>query len=172
MAGQRELCIPSRAKTLKLQHQNHQEGYLKHRCLHLPQSFWCDVFGVEPPNVPFSQVPHWCPCCCSGDHTPRTIGLLAILLFHRLGNWGSMEQNDCSKPQSKLKLARNSGRLPRWCSGKESGCRAGEARDTGLISGLGRSSGGGNCNPCQCSFLENSMDRKAWWATVHGVTKN
>ena len=83
-----------------------------------------------------------------------------------------MEQNDCSKPQSKLKLARNSGRLPRWCSGKESGCRAGEARDTGLISGLGRSSGGGNCNPCQCSFLENSMDRKAWWATVHGVAKS
>ena len=71
----------------------------------------------------FLQLPHQCPCCCSGDHSLRTIGLLAILLFHSLGNWGSMKQNDCSRPQSKLKWARNSGRLPRWYSGKESDCQ-------------------------------------------------
>ena len=41
----------------------------------------------------------------------------------------------------------------------------------GLISGLGRSPGGGNGNPFQCSSLNNPMDRGAWWATVHGVTK-
>ena len=48
---------------------------------------------------------------------------------------------------------------------------AGDARDVGLISELGRSPGGGNGNPLQDSCLENSMDRGAWWATVHEVTK-
>ena len=33
-------------------------------------------------------------------------------------------------------------------------------------------SGEGNGNPLQCSCLENPMDRGAWWAAVHGVTKN
>ena len=41
------------------------------------------------------------------------------------------------------------------------------AGDTGLITGLGRSPGGGNGNPLQYTGLENSMDRGAWWATVH-----
>ena len=49
---------------------------------------------------------------------------------------------------------------------------AGDAGDKGLIPGLGSSPGGGNGNPLQYSCLENSMDRGAWWATVHGVTKN
>ena len=40
-----------------------------------------------------------------------------------------------------------------------------------LIPGLGRSPGGGHGNPLLYSCLENSMDRAAWWATVHGVTK-
>ena len=42
---------------------------------------------------------------------------------------------------------------------------AGEARDAGVILGLGRSPGEGNGNPLQYSCLENSMDREAWWAT-------
>ena len=46
------------------------------------------------------------------------------------------------------------------------------ARDKGLIPGLGRSPGKGNGNPCQYSCLENSMERGAWLATVHGVTKS
>ena len=40
-----------------------------------------------------------------------------------------------------------------------------------LIPGSGRSPGEGNGNPLQCSCLGNSMNRGAWWATVHGVTK-
>ena len=43
--------------------------------------------------------------------------------------------------------------------------------ETGSIPGLGRSPGG-NGNPLQYSCLENPMDRGAWWATVHGVTKS
>ena len=45
------------------------------------------------------------------------------------------------------------------------------AGDVGLIPGLGRSPGEGNGNPLQYSCLGNTVDRGAWWATVHGVTK-
>ena len=46
------------------------------------------------------------------------------------------------------------------------------AGDLGLVPGLGWPPGGGNSNPPQCFGLENSMDREAWWATAHGVTKS
>ena len=46
-----------------------------------------------------------------------------------------------------------------------------KAGDVGSISGSGRSSGEGNGNPLQYSFLENSMNRGAWQAAVHGVAK-
>ena len=62
--------------------------------------------------------------------------------------------------------------LPQWLSGKESAYNAGEAVDSGLIPGSGRSPGGGNGNPLQYSCLGNSMDRGAWWATVPGVTQS
>ena len=45
------------------------------------------------------------------------------------------------------------------------------AGNRGLIPGLGRSPGEGYGNPLQYSCLENPMDRGAWWATVHEVTK-
>ena len=47
-----------------------------------------------------------------------------------------------------------------------------DVRDVGPISGSERSPGEGNGNPLQFSSLENPMDRGAWQATVHGVTKN
>ena len=49
---------------------------------------------------------------------------------------------------------------------------AGDARDADLIPGLGRSPGGVNGNPFQYSCLEKSMDRGAWWATVHGAAES
>ena len=48
----------------------------------------------------------------------------------------------------------------------------GDLRDTGLIPGLRRSPGGGYGNPLQYPCLENPMDKEAWWAVVHGVTKS
>ena len=48
----------------------------------------------------------------------------------------------------------------------------GELRDMGSIPRTRRSPGGGHGNPLQYSCLENAMDRGAWSATVHGVTKS
>ena len=59
--------------------------------------------------------------------------------------------------------------FPGGSEGKESACNA---EDLGLIPGSGRSPGEGNGNPFQYSCLENSMDRGAWQAIVHGVTKS
>ena len=56
--------------------------------------------------------------------------------------------------------------------GSEVKASASNVGDPGSISGSGRSLGEGNGNPLQYSFLENPMDREAWWATVHGVTKS
>ena len=57
--------------------------------------------------------------------------------------------------------------FPGGSNGKESACSMG---DLGLSPGLGRSPGEGNGYPLQYSGLENSMDRGAWQATVHGVS--
>ena len=57
-------------------------------------------------------------------------------------------------------------------SSKESTCNAGDTGDLGLIIGSGRSPGTGNGNPLQYSCLENTMDRGAWWAVIHRVTKS
>ena len=53
---------------------------------------------------------------------------------------------------------------------RNSSASAGDVRDTGLIPGSRRSPGGGHGNPLQYSFLEDPMDRGAWWARVHRVT--
>ena len=59
--------------------------------------------------------------------------------------------------------------FPGSSAGKESACNLG---DLGSKPGWGRSPVRGHGNPLQYSCLENSMDRGAWWATVHGVTKS
>ena len=56
--------------------------------------------------------------------------------------------------------------FPGGLNGKESACNAG---DLGSISRYLRV---GNGNPLQYSCLQNSKDRGAWWATVHGVTNS
>ena len=49
---------------------------------------------------------------------------------------------------------------------------AGDIRVVGSVPGSGRSLGGGHGHPLQYSCLENPMDRGAWQAIVHGVTKS
>ena len=58
--------------------------------------------------------------------------------------------------------------FPHSSVGKSSACDVG---DPGSIPGSERSPGGGNGNPFQYSCLENPMDRGAWQATVHGITR-
>ena len=59
--------------------------------------------------------------------------------------------------------------FPGGSDGKESTCNA---EDPGLIPGSGISPGEGNGNPLLYSWLENPMDRGAWWATVFEVAKS
>ena len=59
--------------------------------------------------------------------------------------------------------------FPDDSDGKESDCSVG---DLGLILGSGRCPGEGNGYPLQSTCLENSLDRGAWGATVHGVIKS
>ena len=59
--------------------------------------------------------------------------------------------------------------FPGGSNGKESDCNAG---DLSSIPGCGRSLGEGNGSPLQNSCLENPVDEKAWWTTVHGVAKS
>ena len=60
---------------------------------------------------------------------------------------------------------------PEFLGGSDSKESVFSAGDTSLIPESGKSPGEGNGNPLQYSCLENSMDREAWRATVHGVAK-
>ena len=60
----------------------------------------------------------------------------------------------------------------RWHSGTEPTGQCRRCRRGGLIPGSGKSPGSGNGNPLQSPYLKNSMDRRAWRATAHGVTKS
>ena len=62
--------------------------------------------------------------------------------------------------------------FPRGCSGKEPTCNAGDAGHVDSIPGSGRSPGEGNGNPFQYSCLGKPMERGAWQAVVHEVTKS
>ena len=61
---------------------------------------------------------------------------------------------------------------PGGTGGKELTCQCRRLRDMGSSPGLRRSPGGGHGNPPWVSCLGNSMDRGAWWATVHRVAKS
>ena len=62
--------------------------------------------------------------------------------------------------------------LPSGAVVKNLAVSATDTRNAGSIPGSGRSPGGVHGNPLQYSCLENPMDRGAWWATVHMVTKS
>ena len=63
----------------------------------------------------------------------------------------------------------NTSDFPRWLSGKESSCNAGNA---GSVPGSGRTPGGGNGNPLPYSCLDNPMGSGVWRAIVHDLTKS
>ena len=90
--------------------------------------------------------------------------------FPRLGKVLPNMVSICSQPPSLFFLF--VGLLQYFSMVKKLPANAGDARDTGLISVSGRFPGKENGYQFQYSCLENSMDRGAWWTTVHGVTKS
>ena len=93
---------------------------------------------------------------------PRQAILLSLLL---------VQQKHVSSKHSEFQfrcMYTVTGGFPHSSVNKESACHAGHP---GSIPGLGRFPGEGNGNPLQCSWLENLMDKGAWQATVHGVTR-
>ena len=134
-------------------------------------------------ETPSQLHPHLIPLCC-----PRTPALGALL--HATNwHWSSilhmvmyMFQSYSLKSSHRHLLPLSpkvwhsvfnilcfTSQISWWLSGKASACNVGDA---GLIPGSGRSSEGGHGNPFQYSCLEKPMDRGAWWATVHKVTKS
>ena len=102
----------------------------------------------------------------------RFQGILGLLLleFIRILGLHCAEEKENEKSHVSVNFEVDMG--PWWLSGKESACHVGDEGDIGLIHGLGRSPGGGHGNPLQYSCLENLMERRAWWAIVHGVAKS
>ena len=109
-----------------------------------------------------------CVCVCA-----RVCVLLRQSLIHlKLSLKHCFLDNlTCDMYGISLALETNTLKLgfPGGSDSKEFTCNAG---DLGSIPGSERSPGEGNGYPLQYSFLENSMDRGAWWAIVHGVTKS
>ena len=89
------------------------------------------------------------------------------------GLWCPCSQAElfCKDKEQNLWFAPGRSGLPRWLSGKEATCQCRrDIRDSDSIPWLERSPGGGPGNPLQ-DCLENPMDRGAWQAIVHGITK-
>ena len=88
------------------------------------------------------------------------------LVFQRFAPWRFL--SSAVPPSFVWSFGAGSNMAPRWLSGKESACNAG---DMGSIPGSGRSPGEGNGNPLQQSCLGSPTDREAWWVTTHAVAE-
>ena len=102
-----------------------------------------EMISLEQWSSTWDQEEGFCACFSKGK-------LATSLGYHHRGCWASQ-------------VALVAKKLP---------ANAGDVRDLGSISGLGKSLGGGNGNPLQYSYLENPKDRGVWRAIVHGVTKS
>ena len=85
-----------------------------------------------------------------------------IIILYTISLWGKKYSDGCTQTFTEPLN-------PGGSDGKESACNAG---DLGSVPGSERSDGEGNSNPLQDSCLENSMDSRAWQATVHWVAKS
>ena len=106
-----------------------------------------------------------CPTLCdSMDY--RTPGLPVHQQLQEFTQTHLHQDADAIQPSHPLSSP--SPTFPGGSDGKDSACNAG---DPGLIPGSGRASGEGNGHPLQYSCPQNSLDRAAWQAKVHGITK-
>ena len=118
---------------------------------------------------------YWAQCPLGGQHhvlkpdrdaACATLGMLSKWSFKRLNFVFNFVKLIVTSIKKYIYMVRRGSVV------KNPPASAGDARDAGLIPGLGRSPRGGNGNPLQYSCLENPTDRGAWWATVHGVAKS
>ena len=107
----------------------------------------------------------------------RRVGWLSTCVgrrgFHRGGNDQTLESSLC-KGNRMCRQWGSETRLRVWEQPggpvvKNLPANAGDPGEWDSIPGWGRSPGEGNDNPLQYSCLGNPMDRRAWWATVHGT---
>ena len=122
----------------------------------------------------FTKYKAWFLIIRFSRHNSRQKIALSLGLWKALNEHSRLLSPSCWNQSSSSQVGTGSDLvrgLPKWHSGEESPLHhlAGDARDAGSISGSGRSPGVGNGNPFQYSCLENSTDRGAWQATVHGV---
>ena len=113
---------------------------------------------VEGEGSPHHCHHHWLLCCLCPPY-------MCLWWEERAAGGKKGRKNR----EYKITTSKSTERVPKWHSGKESACQAG---DSGLIPGSARFPGRGNCNPLQYSCLGNPMDTGAWQATVHGVVKS
>ena len=97
---------------------------------------------------------------------------ILLVCWVTLGKFINLSEAQLLQLVNSLVIIRLLQRLMVFPGGSEVKASACNAGDLGSIPGSGRSPGEGNGNPLQYSCLENPMDRGAWWATVHGVTKS
>ena len=100
---------------------------------------------------------------------PRRGLELSVSFSHFWGRAEGLEVESITSDQSVVKHDCVIKGFPGGSDGKESACNA---EDPGSIPGLERFPGEGNDYPLQYFWLENFMNRGAWWATVHVVTKS
>ena len=125
-----------------------------------------------------------CVCVCVSQRVRKLARAVVEVDKSKIcrASWhaGDSEKSWCCSCKSKFSLVAEFFLLSRpstWASQvvlvvNDPPVNAGDARDAGLIPGSGRAPGGGNGNPLQYSCLENPMDRRARWATVHGIAES
>ena len=125
----------------------------------------CSLLGSFVHRISQEWLLEWVAISLSkGSSWPRgqtCVSCIAGRFFHCWANRETQRHND-------VFLSYTRG----FPGGSDSKVSAYNAGDLGLIPGPGRSPGEGNGNPLRYSCLENPMGGGAWWATVHGVTKN
>ena len=132
-------------------------------------------YGPSNPNLHPTCCPNSCPFATQSDPAPLQGGFSSLSpLFNTPGyGWYFKFSSAGFIPGVPTWTIYQFGTsFPRDSVVKNLPANAGNARDAGSISGLGRSSGEGNANPLQYSCLENPMDRGAWRAIVHRVAKS
>ena len=142
-----------------------QSSYIYWKVLHF------DCWNIHCIQGELRGLLHLLPLGCSRSF----LTCMSSLFSYRCGEGGSLQISQFFSGILKLSpIYSNMGNyqgLGSLCGSysKESAC---SARDLGSIPESGRSPGEGNGNPLQYSCLRNPMDRRAWRATVHGVTKS